>query len=324
MELINDKWIINRKEVPMPPDTTREGRGAQMRRWEGVLSKVHSAYCPWRCRISPAADLETIRDEELAQGAEARLEGMRRGLVKRPVLDEDVEDDACPSLRTLACAGWELAPNAGVGSEDSRHRDAEYLRCVWCLRCVAVQSFTHRPVSSQEAEEAAAVAEDDVMEPPRKVRRRELPELDAARGATQPPSPAFFTPVPRGSETTFFDPHECHRYYCPMYGRKDDDISRLAIRTSMALRKAREEAAAVAAAAAAAAAQRSEAATVQSVETAVRSAAAAAEDILRKIEAVLPPEGTTTVIEPVPSAVALPSADAAGSASTAATAATPA
>jgi len=214
-----DIWIINGKPFDNPPGTE-------------TLIDYHSNFCPWRCHDVSLTDPGEMSDRMILEATEYRLAALRAHLRHVPVLappNEDASGDPeqqdLPNLsgaseedpfECLARAGWEI---------DHRHKEQQQqaatgldiVRCFFCLRSVAIQSFPHRHVE---------VNPKVVGEPPAKRRKR------ASSSTVVPPQAGLWTPKPGGdaTEPVKMDPHSLHRYYCPMYSSVDEDLSPLARR----------------------------------------------------------------------------------------------
>lgn len=278
--------------------------------WDETLSNSHGRFCPWRSHEVMSCDPTQLSDAELVENVQDRVRGLC-SLQCYPVLDEG--SNGCEAeqkrstagktnvLEALARAGWDYG---GCGAQGT-----EFLRCTYCLRVVAVQSFAH--TRGPGAGGVPDVASDDTAERPAKVARCEnsSPALSNSVGATgsgsdaasnretssiNSPLPGLWTPRPwsategkmantasgAGAGTTassVMDPYALHHFYCPLYSRADDDLGPLSARivrvhAADGVQKAGDSGALTAL-------------------NPARSAAERAEDLLRALEAVLPPMG---------------------------------
>merc|ERR1712039_748784 len=185
--------------------------------------------------------------------------------------------------------------------------EAQFIRCSFCLRLLAVQSFSHRFYREATDSEPAE-------EPPAKVARQEKVNNSMRRCASVlhrsrtdmvdfeefgksgwseslPPWSSFWTPSPKAScggtsaptadaDKALFDPYAMHRFYCPFYSRADDDVGSFAPRVITSHHMVASSSAATAAA------------TTENQEPskqAVGFAAARAEELLRALGTILPP-----------------------------------
>jgi len=298
LEKEKDTWLVNGRPLSLTePPTTKA--------WDEALSNGHGRFCPWRSHEVMSCDPAQLSDAELVE----IVQDMYRGLCSLqwyPVLDEgsngcQTEQKSSAAAKTnvleaLARAGWECA---GCGVQGT-----EFLRCTYCLRVVAVQSFSH--TRALGAERVPDVTSDDIAERPAKVARCESSQCtvnsvdDAGSGTSaasnrelrtvNSPLPGLWTPRPWSTTTntasgtgpgtpasSSMDPYALHHFYCPLYSRADDDLGPLAARivrvhAADAAKKAGDTGALPA-------------------SNLSRSAAERAEDLLRALEAVLPPTG---------------------------------
>jgi len=255
-----------------------------------------------------SCDPAQLSDTELVETVQDRYRGLC-SLQSYPLLDEgskgrETEQKSSAAAKTkvleaLARAGWEYGGSGVQG--------IEFLRCTYCLRVVAVQSFAH--IRTLGAAGVPDVTSDDTSERPAKVARCEnvshtfSSSVDAAGSATSVasnreavtvnlPLPGLWTPLPWSSRTNTasgagagtissssmeMDPYSLHHFYCPLYSRADDDLGPLAARI-------------VRVHAADAAQKAGDGGALPALNPA-RSAAERAEDLLRALEAVLPPIG---------------------------------
>jgi len=296
VERDGETWLVNGLPV-----SAKGQEPLSSAAWAEVLIKGHGPFCPWRSHEVGIADPSKLSDHELADAVEERLKGLRASLSVRPLLaegsttpDEGGEQKAVDTLEALARAGWEFAGRSHCGTE--------FLSCAFCLRMIAVQSFTHLPVARSDCSEVpgGGFSSEDCGEPPQKATR--LSEATPGAGSNvklpRAPAPGLWIPAPpqaRGAvtataaagapvaATVYMDPHALHRFYCPVYSRADDDLGPLAVR----IINARAEAARAAGAGEAEAAGCPDGQLKGS--TAEGSAVARAEELLRALDVLLQP-----------------------------------
>mmetsp|Transcript_116188 Transcript_116188/g.353388 ORF Transcript_116188/g.353388 Transcript_116188/m.353388 type:complete len:376 (+) Transcript_116188:77-1204(+) len=285
-----ETWLVNGRPVPS------EGSGAAT--WAAALASGHGPFCPWRSHDAAIADPTKHSDRELVEGVEERLKGLRESLQHRPALDSGSSggegSEASSALEVLARAGWEFGGRGDKGSE--------LLRCGFCLRTVAVQSFPHCPLAAGgKAVASEAVALGELGEPPSKAPRLQAapaPE-DGSSAELLPPTPGLWAPPAHtgaGGATAagpaLMDPYALHRFYCPVYSRADDDLGPVAARIVRVHAAASKAAAAAEGQGDGTSGPGGAEAGGQGVNGCGRvtsSAAARAEELLRKLDALLQP-----------------------------------
>jgi hypothetical protein len=192
-----------------------------------LLVEGHSPFCPWRSHEVSLADPSKLSDREVAEDVAQRLSRLKASLRHYPVLVDD--SPAEKTLKALAFSGWEVVENGKCADTAS-----QLLRCAFCNRTVAVQSFNFRPVPEigQEAEEVAEGV-DAASERPSKVARRS-PPLPPEKGLWCPqarlPALGVQAASPEVDVAHPFDMYSLHRFFCPMYSRAGDNAPRFSLR----------------------------------------------------------------------------------------------
>lgn len=221
-----------------------------------LLVEGHSAFCPWRAHEVSLADPGTWSDREIVESVDKRLREMQEKLSCIPALTNDPENGAANTYEVLSRAGW------GPSAHAPEVGDVDLLQCFFCLRCVAVQSFPHWPVSGGRGE---------LGEPPAKAARQGLEDG------------RLWTPRDSSGRSNF-EPHALHRFFCPMFSPESDDLSPNAVRMIIA-----REAAAMTA-------ERKSLSETQGdkeaagFSEAAGAAAACAQELIRSLFAILPPQ----------------------------------
>lgn len=187
-----------------------------------------------------------MSDAELADVIATNLRDLRSNLSHCPKLPPTSTQDV-DVIELIACAGWTFGGlvDAPAGASPAScatmtntdaisctEKKLEVLQCTFCLRAVAVQSFSHSSVSSASVDGSLVEAAEEIDEgsaPPAKKRRCD--ESRPWRGIWTPTHRTYgLSATDNELDAVAFDPQGLHRCYCPMYSRLGNELSPTATR----------------------------------------------------------------------------------------------